>query len=151
MMETALMALIGAGWRIVDGVGIGRTHLRSAVLLAIILTFMQSKVSILTLDAWPMWLWAVATIAALQRGFEDWNKFDLRQTTQYYYSLIPVPILVFTGYLNYEGALMYVACTLLAGLAHPLLVRTSLPHQTRWAEGVAGALILGGMAGAMTV
>jgi hypothetical protein len=143
-----LMALIGSTWRIVDGHGVGPTHLRSAILLAILLTFMQFKVDMLVLGAWPMWLWAVSIVAALQRGFKDWNKFDVRQITQYYYAAVPLPILFYQGILTAPQCAVYALCLILAGLAHPVLVRTPLPHATRWAEGAVGALVLGGMSAA---
>jgi hypothetical protein len=90
-----------------------------------------------------MWLWAVAIVAAMQRGFAAWEKFDLRQLNQYYYAAVPLPILVFTGYLDYQSVLIYVGLLAVAGLAHPVATKFNL--HTRWAEGVAGACVVGGV------
>jgi hypothetical protein len=143
MTNHILMALIGGCWRVVDGAGIGRTTIRSAVLLAIILTFMQSQADMLAVSAWPLWLWAVSIVVALQRGYRDWTLFDAAQILHYYPAAIPLPILVFAYDLNLTAPLIYVGLLLVAGLAHP--VATKLNVHTRSAEFVAGACLVGGV------
>lgn len=153
MTYIILMALIGATWRVVDGYGVGPTHLRSAILLAILLTFMQLWICWCWALGPSVWLWAVAIVAALQKGFglrledgtvkDGWETFSVRQITHYYYAALPMPILVFTGYTNYESALIYVGLLVAAGLTHPVISRFN--WHTRWAEGIVGAIVIGGV------
>lgn len=135
--------ILGAVWRIWDGAGWGKTTVRSIFLLGMILAIMGYNVSILTLrEDWPLWLWAVAIVAAMQKGFVDWNNWRTN-IYQYWYALVPFPLLLWKNYLTVETALIYVACLIVAGLSHPIVSGYNL--HTRWAEGVAGALVVGGV------
>jgi hypothetical protein len=143
MIEIFIAAALGAAWRVWDGAGWGKTTMRSVVLLCLVLGLMSTKINLLIVDSWPMWIWAVSIVAALQRGFDAWENFDIRQITQYYYAALPLPILVWAYNLNYEAPLFYVALLLVAGLAHPVVTKMNI--HTRWAEGVAGACLVGGV------
>ena len=133
------MSALGAAWRIVDGMGVGPTHLRSLVLLGI------TMVALWPLQC-PLWLimfTGVSIVFALHRGFAGWEHFNIRQITQYWYAALPFPLLWYFCNTSVETLIIYGACLVIAGLAHPVLVRTNLPHQTRWAEAVCGAFVVG--------
>lgn len=143
MIELALCILSGA-LRRVDGMDKSKwTYGATAKLLTRLLPVVIGVILALPYcSEWWHYIIAVcfggAVSGSLQRGFEDWKKFNQRQLTQYWYAavgylvFIPVaPLLTLSG----------CVCCLLAGLTHPVLARTQLQRYTEVAEFLVGFLL----------
>lgn len=92
---------------------------------------------------WWNWIIAVAFGGAisgsLQRGYDGWEKFSLRQITQHLYGMVGYGLLyIFDPWLTVVGI---VGC-LLAGLVHPVLARTNIRNYTEYAEFLTGFFII---------
>ena len=145
VLYTAVMALpfviAGAVWRIVDGNGYGPTWVRSAVLgLLCVVAFAAVGTPVDVLG------WTVAVVVAgfaswaMLLGSEDWTSWR----TLYRYWPAAIGGLVATVYsANLVAGLTYLGLLLVAGAAHPTVTRLNV--HTRYAEGVIGACVIGGL------
>lgn len=140
-MTLFLFIILGAAWRVWDGTGL---WLRGGYRVAIggLITFAAVYLNIRPegIDAWAWSIIASLFIVwALARGYRDWTNWS--NLLQY----APAPAAGFmiasqTG--DVVWLMVYVALSLVAGAAHPIISRFN--WHTRYAEAVVGACLIGG-------
>ena len=129
--------ILGGLARVLDGTG----KVKGSVWVMVCVAFAAGLY--VTFDYLESAIIALGCGIALQRGFNGWTSFSLVQITHYYAVL---PFAIFVGQIDFLKC--YVVALTLAGLAHPVLAFVSgrwFPtwHYTRYAEFVAGALVIG--------
>lgn len=149
MIFLIISAILGAAWRVWDGTGKllpGGARVAACGVLTLI-------IAALAMQPYDPLSWLVVVIMAgsatwaMSRGMKNWEIPNLRQITHYWPAAVPAALAAVTTVSLLEP-LIYVNLLWVAGLAHPVLskLRGWLPHPTRWAEGVAGAIVIGGLA-----
>ena len=151
MMEMLFSALGGA-WRVFDGMGYGRGSMR--VLIGFIVAISAAWWTLEPpgiAEGMTAITVAVGAVLSLTRGFGGWERFSVRQITQYWYAAVPLHLVWYIFEPDY-GIAVYLALLVLAGLAHPLSMKYLGPRcgarshiPTRAAEFAAGACVIGGV------
>lgn len=76
---------------------------------------------------------------SMQRGYNGWEFFSLRQITQHAIGMAAyAPLILISPLLGISGIL----CCFLAGLAHPVGAKLGIKHYTAYAEFISGFFLL---------
>lgn len=147
MLFSFLFMMLGVAWRIWDGTGKGRKpihpNMAGVLLCGIIYAWLVQGTDPFVKQMLIL-LPCIFAIPSLQRSYGGWDQW--KNVYHFWPMMVASTPLVYLGYLNWWG--YYVVALAFAGAFRPAMSKwfSSLPNWTRWAEGIEGAAVIGGLA-----